>query len=71
MYLAGGSATMPQTYRRRRRPAHCDHRSAPVVVSSLPGGFEAQCLVCGTLGPVREESGLARSALLAERDDYL
>jgi len=55
--------------RGRKHPLLCDHGGAPVLVSAIPGGREAQCLVCGTLGPVSEASDLAWLALLGDREN--
>ncbi len=68
--LVGGCGTVFSSSRGRKHPALCDHQSAPVMVSALPDGFEARCLVCGTLGPLREESVAARLGLLGDRDEY-
>ncbi len=69
MYPPGGYGTMASASCGRKRPPLCGHRSTPVLVSELPGGFEARCLVCGTLGPVREDSQAARLGLLGEGDE--
>ena len=45
--------------RGRKPPALCDHSITPVLVSAVPGGWQTRCLVCGTLGPVREASEAA------------
>ncbi len=39
------------------------------MVSAVPGGYQAQCLACGTLGPVCEASEAARLGLLGDRED--
>ena len=69
MHPPGGYGTTMLTSRGRKRPAFCDHQSTPVLVSVIPGGFEAQCLVCGTLGPAREASEAARLGLLGDREE--
>ncbi len=61
MYPKGEFATTSGASRRRRHPALCDHGRTPVLVSAVPGGWQAQCLVCGALGPGREASEAAWS----------
>lgn len=48
--------------RRRLRPGECDHTS-PVVTERTDGAYVARCLMCGTVGPVRESSEEALKAL--------
>ncbi len=48
--------------RRRLRPDECDHKS-PVVIDRMDAMYVARCLVCGTVGPVRESSEEALKAL--------
>jgi hypothetical protein len=48
--------------RRRLSPGECDHTS-PVAIDRLEGGYAARCLMCGTVGPVRESSNEALKAL--------
>jgi hypothetical protein len=57
----------PLASRGSKHPTLCDHPSAPISVSAVPSGCRAQCLVCGTLGPVCNESEAARLGLLGER----
>ena len=63
MHPKGDSATISRASRGRKHPALCDHSSTPVLVSAVPGGWQSQCLVCGTLGPAREASKGALSEL--------
>ncbi len=63
MYPQGESVTTSGASRGRRHPALCDPGGTPVLVSAVPGGWQAQCLVCGALGPVREASEAAWSEL--------
>jgi hypothetical protein len=70
MYPLGGYEMVSSTTRGRKRPTFCDHQSTPVLVSAIPDGYRAQCLVCGTLGPVREDSQAARLELLGGRDEH-
>ena len=69
MYPPGGYAMVSSATRGRKRPTFCDHQSTPMLVSAIPDGYRAQCLVCGTLGPVREDSEAARLGLLGGRDE--
>jgi uncharacterized Zn finger protein len=49
--------------RRRLRPDECDHTS-PVVTERTDGEeYVARCLMCGTVGPVRESPEEALKAL--------
>jgi hypothetical protein len=48
--------------RRRLRPDECDHTS-PVKIERTDGAYVARCLMCGTVGPVRESSEEALKAL--------
>jgi hypothetical protein len=70
MYPPGGPATMSWASRGRTRPALCDHRNTPMLVSAISGGYEAQCLSCGTLGPVRDTSDAARLELLGDPSEH-
>ena len=73
MYSPGTSPTMSEAYRGRKHPALCYHSAAPVLVGPVPGGRhpggrhpggrQARCLVCGTLGPVRQDAEGAGSVL--------
>ncbi len=67
MYPPGDSATISWASRDNKHPALCDHTSTPVLVSAVPGGWQARCLACGTRGPVREASETARSGLVGDR----
>ncbi len=44
------------------RPSECGH-VAPVVIREVEHGYVAQCLVCGTDGPTREDSQEALKVL--------
>jgi hypothetical protein len=69
MYPPSGYEMVSSPTRGRKRPTFCDHQSSPVLVSAIPDGYQAQCLVCGTLGPVRKDSQAARLGLLGDRDE--
>ncbi len=69
MYPPGSYEMVSSASRGRKHPTFCDHQSTPVLVSTIPDGYRAQCLVCGTLGPVREDSQTARLGLLSDRDE--
>lgn len=47
------------------RPEDCTH-AGPIVVDEVEGGYVALCLLCRTVGPVREFSREAKEALLSE-----
>jgi hypothetical protein len=70
MHPPGGYEMVSSASRGRKRPAFCDHQSTPVLVSAILDGYQAQCLVCGTLGPVREDSQAARLGLLGGSDEH-
>jgi len=44
-------------------PMRCDHRG-PTTVQPVGGGCAVLCVVCGTVGPVRDTPEAARKALL-------
>jgi hypothetical protein len=69
MYPPGGYEMVSSASRGRKGLACCEHQSTPVLVSAIPDGYRAQCLVCGTRGPVREDSRAARLGLLGGRDE--
>jgi hypothetical protein len=48
---------------KRTTPVRCDHRG-PTTVELVEGGCAARCLVCGTVGPVRDTPEAASKALL-------
>lgn len=48
--------------RGRIKPGECSH-TAPVVIREVEDGYVAQCLVCGTDGPAKENSEEALKAL--------
>jgi hypothetical protein len=48
-------------------PNRCKHRLAgivPIVAVRLEDGYASRCLLCGTVGPVKENVENARVALL-------
>jgi len=69
MHPPGGCGP-PLATRGSIHPALCDHRSAPIAVSVIAGGYQGRCLLCRTLGPVCESSEAARSELLGDRDHH-
>lgn len=44
-------------------PEECAH-AAPVLVEGTRYGYGARCLMCGTVGPVRDSLEGAREALV-------
>jgi hypothetical protein len=51
--------------RTRSKPSECEH-SGPLLIEDLSpeeDGYRARCLLCETLGPVRETTEEAQQAL--------
>ncbi len=50
--------------RKRPRAGACEHHIGPLIADRAEGAnVVVRCLVCGTVGPVRESSGEAYRAL--------
>ncbi len=48
-------------------PEQCDHQSTPVIVIEVEEDYyRAQCLTCGTVGPVQQSPQTARQKLVDE-----
>jgi hypothetical protein len=48
-------------------PEQCDHQSTPLSVIEVEDGyFRAQCLTCGSVGPVQQSPQAARQELMDE-----
>ena len=46
-------------------PNQCSHQSTPMITIEVEEGyFRAQCLTCGTVGPVRQSPQAAREELI-------
>ncbi len=48
-------------------PEQCDHQSTPTIVMEVEQGYyRAQCLTCGTVGPVQQSPQAAQQELMDE-----
>ena len=48
-------------------PEQCDHQSTPTIVMEVEQGYyRAQCLACGTVGPVQQSPQAAQQELREE-----
>jgi hypothetical protein len=48
-------------------PEQCDHQSTPTIVMEVEQGYyRAQCLTCGTVGPVQHSPQAAQQELMDE-----
>ena len=48
-------------------PEQCNHQSTPTIVIEVEQGYyRAQCLTCGTVGPVQQSPQAAQQELIDE-----
>ena len=48
-------------------PEQCDHQDTPMIVIEVEEGYyRAQCLTCGTVGPVQQSPQAAQQELIDE-----
>ena len=53
-------------------PEQCDHQSTPTIVMEVEQGYyRAQCLTCGTVGPVQQSPQAAQQELMDEGARHL